>query len=244
MMNISKKRLVVLGVSLAIGGWLGYQTGSGMASGGINAAFALGGIVLAGVILLIYVFIGVILAKQPDGTGGPAGRVTFIAAGLFAAAFGGGWLGSVALQPFRPVQLEAQGTVVLAVAGLAGFDGQDGAVAHCRSEVGSEFVVWLDANSAGTVGPDAVYASLSMFPSEPGIQPVVVVSISPIVKGPGKAPQWSGSAEFAEGTHGAATGRVTFTELDLGGDESGGPPAGWPLQLSGTLNWTCANWGE
>lgn len=242
MMNISKQRLVVLGAALAFGGWLGYQTGSGVAAGGISAAFALGGLVFAGLVLLTFLFVAILLAKQPDGTGGPAARVTLVAAGLFAAGFGGGWLGAVALEPFRPVSLEASGTVTLSMVGLPGYGGQGDAPAFCRSEVGSERVVWLDANRAGSVGSDAVYVSLSMYPNDPGIRPAVVVSISPVVKGPGKAPQWSGPADLGQGVQGDRTGRVTFTQLDLDGDESGGQPPGWPLELSGSLTWSCAEW--
>jgi hypothetical protein len=210
MKHISKKKLVLFGVALVVGIWLGYQTKSAFATGGMSGIFAFAGIALAGIILLILGFIALLLAKQPDGNGGPAARVTVLIAALFVAGLGGGWLGAMAVLGPTPVQLQAAGTVGLSVDGLAGYTGEGDAPATCRSEFGSEAVSWIEAVNAGDLGVDAVYVSVSLFPEAPGMQPALVVSIVPAVAASDAAPQWSGSATLIEGAAGDRVGRVTF----------------------------------
>ena len=241
MNHISKKKLFGFAVALVVGVSLGNLGGRGGGYLVPNEGIALG---FGAFILVVLAFVALLLAKQPDGNGGPAARTMLIVIGLFTAGFGGEWLRAAALRPPPPVQLEAPGSLNASLENLPGYSGQADAAALCRSEWGSEAIQSIEAETAGTIGTATVYMSASMSPPEhPGILPYVTVRFAPAVEGPGLAPSWGGPVEVVEGDAGGRSGRMSFIRLNLDGDPSGGgQPPGWPLELSGSLTWSCGAW--
>lgn len=242
MLHMSRGKLLFLGIALLAGLWLGYASNRAFAGGGFGAMGGIGGLILTGLIVVVLIVFAVLSAFQNDRQGGPAARSSMLGAGLVVAGFGGGWVGAVALAPLQPVQLEAAGTMRLSLTGLEGYVRRDDTPAACRSEVGSQRLVWADANVGGKVGADTVTASLRMDRSAGEALPVIAVAITPAIKRPGAAPSWSGSAQMVEGAVGDPTGRATFAALGLDPDETGSRPVGWPIELSGELAWTCDEW--
>jgi hypothetical protein len=243
MNHISKKKLVAFAVALVVGVSLGNLGGQGGGYFIPNAGIALG---FGGFILVVLAFVALVLAKQPDGNGGPGARTTLLITGLFIIGFGGGWVGAMIVRGPAPVQLEALGSLDASLEGLPGYASQGDAPALCRSEFGSEAIQSIEADTAGRIATATVYVSLSMSPPDhPGILPFVTVRVTPAVEGPGLAPSWGGSVEVVEADAGSRSGRMAFTRLTLDGDASGGgQPAGWPLELSGSLTWSCGEWSR
>lgn len=99
--RLSKKRLVVLAVPLLFGVWLGYLTSEGILRGGLDAAFALAGLALAGVILVIHAFVALLHWRWPDRAGRPAARAIALSAALLIVGLGSGWLAAIGVHAFR-----------------------------------------------------------------------------------------------------------------------------------------------
>lgn len=243
-MHVSRLRLAFLIAAVVVGAWLGYTARASDSAGGLGFMSSLASFVLAGLVLFVLTVFCVVSAFQPDGRGGQVARATVLAGVVFTTSFGGGWVAVTVVRGPDPVQLGAAGTVTLTIGDLPGFTRHVDATATCRSPFGSETVLEVVADAAGSVGADPTYFSLSMLPEHyPGIQPAIVVSLQPTL---GEfAPQWSGGAsELAEGVIGGPSGRVTFSGVSLGGNASGGVPPGWPLELSGEIVWSCGEWAR
>jgi hypothetical protein len=174
---------------------------------------------------------------------------------LVVASFGGGWGVATVFPSLSVLEPEAQatGSVTLSVVGLPSASLHADSPATCRPAPGLDSVGWVDVDNAGTVGADTVAAYLALDPRDPGIPASVVVSIAPAVKGPGAAPVWSGPATLVDLSSDLSIGRVVFTGISLGpdasgfpgpnpGDSTGGQPISWPLEISGSLTWTCNEW--
>lgn len=255
MTHISRGKLIYLAAALLFGGWLGFFANRAFAGGGLSAAGGVGGVAFGVIVVLLLSLWALVISKQPDGRGGPAARVTLLGAGLVVASFGGGWGVATAFPSLSVLEPEAQatGSVTLSVVGLPSARLQAESPATCRPASGLDSVGWVEAANAGTLGADTVAAYLALDPRDPDLRASIVVSIAPAVKGAGAAPVWSGPADLVDLASDLSTGRVVFTGIPLDvddsgfpspnpGDSSGGQPVSWPLEISGSLTWTCNEW--
>lgn len=231
-------RLAVLAGFAGLGTWLGSLIGSGWGSTGlalfVNAAVAL---VLAILVLAVLIVIAALVVwKRTDRV---AATMPFLRVGaIFLGGIAVGWGLSVAFRPPPQVVLTGTGTMRLSSSGLNGYAAAN-EPATCQSEVNSTKLALVETNTVGTIGPDFVTASVSMFPADPGRQLEVRISLRPAVKGPVEAPGWLGTGEVVVGVVGDAHGQIAFTDLVLLGDQAGVQPPGWPTSLSGTIDWSC-----
>ncbi len=236
-------KLLFLTAFAGLGAWLGYLIGAGWGSTGLSSFFS-AAIALSLSILIVVVLTvtaGLVGWKRSDRLA--AMRPMILAGVLFLASIGVGWAISRVVAPPLPVVLEGRGVISLELAGLDGYSGQADALAACRSEVDSDAVAAIQADTAGMVGAGSVIALLFM-PPYAGADLEVQVWIRPADEGQPAEVGWSGFAEMVDGSPGALRGQVAFSELTLHPDLSGAQPVGWPSNLSGTVRWSCSDWSR
>jgi hypothetical protein len=241
--GVSKPKLAALAVVLAIGAYLGGTLASGLNQGGLGSIVALVVAVIVGAILAVMALVAAILVKSSDTSGRRAARSIVVAGIVFVAGAGVGW----AVEPaFRPeyresVILEAPGTLNVSIDGLDGYMSHGDAPTKCHSELDAEGIAGIGGDVVGSVGTAIVGASLTVLAGTPVGRPVVHLWIRPSVEDKGSAPFWEGPADIVDRIDSDRGGRVEFTRAAFTEPDKA-PPDGYPVELSGTLSWSCGEW--
>jgi hypothetical protein len=241
--TISKPMLIVLVPALLGGAYLGGSIASGFNQGSLASVFAFFGVLIVGAVLAVMALVAAILAKSPDASGHRAARSILVAGLVFAGGLAIGW----AVEPaFRPVYREAvvlgaPGTLSVSIDGLAGYRGAGTVAAGCLSERDAEGIADVRWGVVGTFETAVVGASIADFADSADGRPVIQVWIDRSFEDKAAEPVWTGPADVIQRTAGDRSGHLVFTGATF--PEPDRPPyEGYPLELSGTMIWSCGEW--
>jgi hypothetical protein len=243
--STSRPTLAVWVAAFALGAYLGYGIAYSQTLTGLGSLGAIVAVLIVGALLATLAVIAVVARLMSGARGRSVARAALGAGLLLAAGVVAGWTATRVIGIGLQEQnlLEAGGTMNVSLDGLDGYAADADARALCRSEPGSDDVARVESDHVGTLGSAAVVVSLSMRPDWTDGRPGVSVSIQPADKSQGSAPVWQGPAD-ALPQGGARGGSLVFVGVALVADEGAlPPPAGLPAELSGTVRWSCDDWG-
>jgi hypothetical protein len=240
---VLKPLLVVLVLVFVAGAYLGRALASGFNQGSLASLFAFFGVLIVGAVLAVMALVAAILAKSPDESGHRAARSIFVAGLVFVGGIAIGW----AVEPaFRPVYREsvvlgAPGTLNVSIDGLDSYRGAGTVAAGCTSELDAEGIADVRWGVVGTFETAVVGASIAHFADSADGRPVIQIWIERSFEDKAAEPVWTGPADVIQRTAGDRTGRLVFKGATF--PEPDKPPyEGYPLELSGTMSWSCGEW--
>ena len=243
--STSRPTLVLWAAAFALGAFLGYGIAYSQTLTGLGSLGAIVAGLVAGALLATLAVIAVVARLMSGARGRSVARAALGAGFLLVAGVAVGWTVTrvLGLGLQEQTLLEARGTMNVSLDGLDGYAAGADARALCRSEPGSDEVARIESDDVGTLGTAVVVVSVSMRPEGTDGRPAVSVSIQPADKAQGSAPAWQGSADvLSEG--GNREGRLVFVGASLVADEGAlALPDGLPTELSGTVRWSCDDWG-
>lgn len=209
-------------------------------------------LVILGVVGLV--LIGLFATKIRHGQISRAIATTLAAAGLLAAGTVGGNATSSASGGLyhQPVVLEAAGQTHFELEPVVvPFVAKDPGRAACSSVPDGRTVAAITALELGKLGSGTLRATLSLTAQAPDRATAEFFIDGADLQEGSIAPSWSGSVKVTEIGVDGASGKLTFSGLevsnpaakpDSGSSAVRSTAPGWPASLSGSLSWTCQPW--